>query len=92
MRISIAIAMVLLLNTVLPAMASPSEQDGEGLSAQHLYILRYALAKLIIRVIVILEAVLQENIGIALRIETQDAIEDCYALLRLLEVQIANRR
>ena len=91
--IYLAIALTIFFSMVLPVMADPAEQpDKSGIVDGNIYILRYVLSKLIIQLIRIFQTVLQEDVGIGLNIEAQDAIEECIILLTLLKIQPVEKK
>jgi len=49
------------------------------------------LAKFIIRIITILNTVIETNIDISLHVESEDAVEECYMLLQLLEISVERK-
>ena len=85
------ICLTIFFSIVFPIIVFCTEQGNDELLAKRIYILRYVLAKFIIRIITILNTVIETNIDISLHVESEDAVEECYMLLQLLEISVERK-
>jgi len=89
--IVVTIGVIIFFNMLLPVFCAEKENDNDKVLVNNIYILRYVLAKFIIRIITILNTVIETNIDISLHVESEDAIEECYMLLQLLEISVERK-
>ena len=89
--IIITLGMLIFINMLLPVFCTEKENDNDKVLVNNIYILRYVLAKFIIRIITILNTVIETNIDISLHVESEDAVEECYMLLQLLEISVERK-
>lgn len=80
------LCLLLFLNCLLPVFCEQKKETESGEAIRNMYIIRYVLAKLIFRIMTIMETVTRTNVDISLKVEAQDALEELNMLLLLLSV------
>ena len=84
MKKLIAITIILLF-----AMPVFCEQKPDiGLAIKQIYVLRYVMARLLIQIITIMETILETDVDTSLKYVARETIEECYAMLQLLEISV----
>jgi len=86
-----AIVLTIFFNIVFPVIVFCTEQGNDEVVAKRIYILRYVLVKFIIKVMAIYQEILQEDVGIGLKVTAQEGLEECYMLLQLLEISVERK-
>jgi len=87
--IVVTISVIIFFNMLLPVFCA--EQDNNKVIAKNYITLRHVLAKIINQIITIMEAVLETDADISLKYVAHETIEECYAMLQLLEISVERK-